>query len=91
MATPREVRGVLKKFRNQVKKASKEIEDVLDLVRELETALETYNADADLDITRGLKAEIRRGKDEIQDLRKLVDKLDNELSDTNRKFHYLET
>lgn len=91
MATAKQVQGVLKKFRNQIKRSTKEIQEVLDLVRELETALKDYNADADLEITRGLKAEIKRGKEEITELRKIVDKLDNELSDTNRKFRNLET
>lgn len=91
MATSREAINVLKKFRQQVGKATREIDEVLALVRDLETALHTFNADEDLEITRGLKAEIQRGKEEIDALRTLVNKLDNELADTKRKFYYLET
>lgn len=91
MATAREVAGVIKKFTRQIDRANKEIEETLALVRELEKALETYNADEDLQITRGLKGDIRKGKKAIDALRKNVDKLDKEFSDTNRKYHYLAT
>lgn len=86
MASTREVQNALKNFRSQIKKATKEIEDTLETVRDLEKNLDTWDADADLEITRGLKSEIDRGKDEISELRKAVDKLEREISDTNRKF-----
>lgn len=89
MATSREVQNILKQFTTQIKKATKEIDDVVDTIRDLEKALETYDADADLDITRGIKREIDRGKEQITELRKSVDKLERELSDTNRKYHNL--
>lgn len=91
MATPREVINKLKKFTQQIERANGEIEEVLKLIRELEKDLETYNADEDLEITRGMKSEINRGKKKITELKKTVNKLEKELSDTNRKYHYLST
>ncbi|MEM6529174.1 MAG: hypothetical protein AAF653_12830 [Chloroflexota bacterium] len=91
MATPAEVRKALKKFSTKIDRANKEIEDVLQTVRELEKVLDTYNADEDLNITRGIKADIRQGKKKVDDLRNNVNKLQKELSDTKRKYHYLAT
>jgi len=91
MATPREVKNALSKFSSKVDRATKEIDDVLDTIRELEKLLETYNADEDLQITRGIKAEIRGGKKKVDNLRNSVNKLQKELSDTKRKYHYLAT
>lgn len=91
MATSREVQNVLGRFRKEIKRATKDITEILEVVEELEKALETYNADEDLDITRGIKGEIRRSKSEVDDLRKQIKKLDRELSDTNKKYHYLAT
>jgi flagellar biosynthesis chaperone FliJ len=89
MANERHVKGALEKFTRSLKDANNYVEDVLQTVRELEEALETYDADADLKITRGIKGEIDRGKKQIQELRKNVDKLDRELSDTNRIYQKL--
>ena len=89
MASPRQVQNTLSKFRSQVDRANNAIEEILETVRDLEQTLKDFDSDEDLDITRGLKREIERGKDEIQDLRRNVDKLDRELSDTNRKFSNL--
>ncbi len=89
MASTRQVQGALRKFRDQIRKASKDIEDVTAAIRDLEKQLEEWDNDTDLEITRGLKKEIERGKDEISDLRKAVDKLEREISDTNRKYHNL--
>ncbi|MGB1286966.1 MAG: hypothetical protein ACPG7F_10565 [Aggregatilineales bacterium] len=91
MATSRQVQSVLKKFTNKIKRANDEIEDTLAVIRELEDALQTFNADEDLNVTRGIKGEIKRGKKEVDELRKNVDKLKRELSDTNRKYHHLAT
>lgn len=89
MANSREVKRVLQRFTKTIKRANDEVEDVLKTIRELEQVLESYNADEDLEITRGIKGEIRRGKNAIDELRKNVDKLDRELGDTNRKYRYL--
>lgn len=91
MATAREVSSMIKRFSKQIERANKEIVETLEIIQELEKALETYNADADLDITRGLKRDINKGKKVVDELRSNVDKLDRELSDTNRKYHYLAT
>lgn len=89
MATTKQVQSALQRFRTKIKKATKEVEEILETIRDLEKTVDEYDADADVEVTRGLKREIDRSKDEITDLRKAVDKLDNELSDTNRKFHKL--
>lgn len=86
MATSRQVKSALAKFTKSMKKANKEIENLTTDIRDLEKALETWDADEDLDITRGIKREIDRGKDEIIELRKNVAKLEREISDTNRKY-----
>lgn len=91
MASSREVQRVLKRFRSEIKRATKDINEILEVVEQLETALEGFNADEDLDVTRGIKGEIRRSKGEVDELRKQIKKLDRELSDTNRKYHYLAT
>ncbi len=91
MASSREVQNVIKRFRSEIKRATKDVEEILEVVQELETALETFNADEDLEITRGIKGEIRRSKAEVDELRKQIKKLDRELSDTNRKYHHLAT
>ncbi|MEL6148728.1 MAG: hypothetical protein AAFV33_02115 [Chloroflexota bacterium] len=91
MATPGEVRKALQQFSKKVDRANKEIEEVLQTVRDLEKVLDTYNADEDLNITRGIKADIRQGKKKVDDLRSNVNKLQKELSDTKRKYHYLAT
>lgn len=91
MATSREVQRVLKRFTKQIDRANSELVDTLEMLKDLEKALEEYNADENLDITRGIKAEIRRGRKQIDELRQNADKLKNELSDTNRKYHYLAT
>ncbi|MEO1289068.1 MAG: hypothetical protein AAFV93_14990, partial [Chloroflexota bacterium] len=65
------------------------ISDLIKVIRDLEKALETFNADEDLDVTRSIKSDIRRGKKEITELRKNIDKLERELKDTNRKYQYL--
>jgi chromosome segregation ATPase len=89
MSSSREVKKVLSRFTKHIKRANEDIEDVLETIHELEEALESYNADEDLTITRGIKGEIKRGKKQIERLRENVDKLDNELSDTSRKYYYL--
>ncbi len=89
MATSRQVEAVLKKFTKSVEDADKYVNDVLETIRDLEAVLKEYDADEDLNITRGVKRQINRGKDKIADLRKSVDKLDRELSDTNRKYQNL--
>ena len=91
MASSREVERVLKRFNKELNNANDEIEHVLKTIKDLEKVLKEFNADEDLDITRGIKGEIRRGKKQIDELRKNVDKLDRELSDTNRKYHFLAT
>jgi len=91
MASSREVQRVLKRFRAEIKRATKDIKEILEVVDELEQALETFNDEEDLDITRGIKGEIRRSKSEVDELRSEIKKLDRELSDTNRKYHYLAT
>ncbi len=91
MASSREVQRVLKRFRSEIKRATRDITEILEVVEELETALEGFNADEDLDITRGIRGEIRRSKGEVDELRQQIKKLDRELSDTNRKYHYLST
>lgn len=89
MASSREVQSVLRRFNADIDEANRIMKQILEAVRELEDVLEHYDADKDLDVNRGLKKEIERGKDQITELRKTVDKLDNELSDTNRKFSNL--
>ncbi len=89
MASSREVQNALSRFREQVARANKEVEDVIELIQQLEEALEGYDEDADLEITRGIRSEIKKGKREIDDLRKSVDRLDRELSDTKRIYHHL--
>ena len=89
MASEREVKRVLERFTKGLRQANKSVEEVLDMIRDLEDALKTYDADADLNITRGIRGEIDRGKKQIAELRKNVDKLDRELSDTNRKYQNL--
>ncbi len=91
MANSNDVKRALVKFRKQIDRANKNVEDVLDTVRDLEKVLEAHNADADLQINRSLRAEINRGKKRIDELRKNVDKLNKELADTKRKYHYLTT
>lgn len=91
MANSNEVKNALVRFRKQIDRANKDIEDVLETVRDLESVLERYDADEDLQVNRSLRAEINRGKKEIDELRKNVDKLNRELSDTKRKYHYLST
>lgn len=89
MATAREVKNILSKFTKEIKRANKDIEEIIDVIRELEKALVTYDANTDLEITRGIQAEIRKGKEEIAELRKNIDKLEREVSDTNRKYQNL--
>lgn len=89
MATTRQVQQALKKFNTAIDRANRDVLDILETIRELEEALEKFDEDEDVNVTRGLKADVRRGKKEIDELRKSVDKLDRELSDTNRKFHNL--
>ncbi|GAB4512792.1 MAG: hypothetical protein OHK0046_12830 [Anaerolineae bacterium] len=89
MATSREVQTILQRFTAQLKNANDEVERLLKVIKELEKALENYDDDADLDITRGIKAEIERGKAQISELRDNVAKLDRELADTNRKYQNL--
>lgn len=89
MATSRQVQNVLKRFTRQLKNANDAVEDLTKMIGELEEALEVFNADEDVDITRGIRGEIKRGKKQITELRKNIDKLDRELGDTNRKYQYL--
>lgn len=89
MATAREVKNILSKFTKEIKRANKDIEEILDVIRDLEKALVTYDANEDLNITRGIQAEIRKGKEEISELRKNINKLEREVSDTNRKYQNL--
>ncbi len=91
MANSNEVKNALVRFRKQIDRANKDIEDVLETVRDLESVLERYDADDNLQVNRSLRAEINRGKKQIDELRKNVDKLNRELSDTKRKYHYLST
>ncbi len=91
MANSNEVKNALVRFRKQIDRANKDIEDVLETVRDLESVLERYDADDNLQVNRSLRAEINRGKKRIDELRKNVDKLNRELSDTKRKYHYLST
>lgn len=91
MATSNEVKNALVKFRKQIDRANKDVEEVLETVRDLEKILEEYNADEDLQINRSLRAEINRGKKRIDELKSNVAKLNKELSDTKRKYHYLAT
>lgn len=86
MASSREVQQVLRDFNEAIDGANKQLTYILEKVRELEQELSTFDADEDLNITRGVKREIDRGKREIEELRRNVDKLDRELSDTNRKY-----
>lgn len=91
MATPKQVQTALKRFSKQIDRANDEIEEVLQTIRDLEKALDEFNADEDLNITRGIKGDIRQGKKKVDELRKNVDRLQKELSDTKRKYHYLAT
>ncbi|MGB7338803.1 MAG: hypothetical protein WBC91_07930 [Phototrophicaceae bacterium] len=76
-------------FYQKLDRSNDDIKDLIKLITELETLLKTYNADEDLEIDRSIKAEIRRGKKQIDELRKNIDKLARELRDTNKKYHYL--
>lgn len=89
MATSREVKNILQKFTAQLRYANNEVKKLNEVIDELEKALDTYDDDEDLEITRGIRREIDRGKSEIEDLRRNVAKLERELSDTNRKYHKL--
>lgn len=91
MATSKQVQSALKRFTNKLDRANDEIKDITKEIADLEKILETYNADEDLEINRSIKAEIRRGKKQVTELRKNIDKLDRELKDTNKKYHYLAT
>lgn len=91
MATSKHVQKILKRFTNQIDHANSEVVETVKLIKELEKALVEYNADEDLEITRGIKAEIKRGRKQVDELRANIKKLDKELSDTNRKYHYLAT
>ncbi|MEM9952100.1 MAG: hypothetical protein AAF846_10890 [Chloroflexota bacterium] len=89
MATSKQVENALERFNRKLDRANDEIKDLIKVIRDLEKALETFNADEDLDVTRSIKSDIRRGKKEITELRKNIDKLERELKDTNRKYQYL--
>ena len=91
MATSKQVEKILKRFTDQLDRANSEVVETMKLIVDLEKALETYNADADLEITRTIKSEITRGRKQVDELRQNIKKLDAELSDTNRKYHYLAT
>lgn len=91
MATSKQVQKILQRFTNQLDRANSEVAETIKLITELEKALEQYNADEDLEITRGIKSEIKRGRKQVDELRGSIKKLDQELSDTNRKYHYLAT
>lgn len=91
MATSKEVQRSLAKFRKEIQQSTKDVQGVLEAIQALESDLETWNADETLDITRGIKTEIKKSKEEVDELRKVVKKLNDELSDTNRKYYYLAT
>ena len=91
MATSKQVQKILQRFTNQLDRANSEVVETVKLIKDLEKALEQYNADEDLEITRGIKSEINRGRKQVDELRANIKELDKELSDTNRKYHYLAT
>lgn len=89
MATAREVQNTLSRFNTQIDRATHEIQDLVQLIRQLEKEVEEFNADEDLDVTRGIKRDVNRSKDAIGDLRTAIEKLEREISDTNRKLSSL--
>lgn len=89
MATSGDVNRALNKYISRIERATREVEDVLAVIRELEAALEAYDNDPEVEITRGIRGTINKSKKRIDDLRGSVRKLDNELSDTNRKYYQL--
>ena len=89
VATSKQVENVLERFNRKLDRANDEIKDLIAVIRDLEQALETFNADENLEITRTIKTDIRRGKKQITELRKNIDQLERELKDTNRKYQYL--
>lgn len=91
MATSKQIENVLERFNKKLDRANDDIKDLLRTIRDLEKALETFNADENAEITRSIKTDIRRGKKHITELRKNIDKLERELKDTNKKYHYLAT
>lgn len=89
MATARQVQSVIKRFVAEIDAANRGIRQLTQTISDMEEALESFNEDEDLDISRSIRGDIDRGKREITELRENIQKLEREISDTNRKFNSL--
>ncbi len=89
MATARQIQSVIKRFVAEIDAANRDIRQLTQTIKEMEEALETFNEDEDIQISRAIRGDIDRGKREISELRENIQRLEREISDTNRKFNNL--
>lgn len=89
MATARQVQSVIKRFVSEVDDANSDIRRLTQTIKDMEEALETFNEDEDLEISRSIRGDIDRGKRQISELRENIQRLEREISDTNRKLNNL--
>lgn len=89
MATARQVQSVIKRFVSEIDDANSNIRRLTETIQEMEEALETFNEDEDLEISRSIRGDIDRGKRQITELRENIQRLEREIGDTNRKLNNL--
>lgn len=89
MATARQVQSVIKRFVSEIDDANSNIRRLTETIQEMEEALETFNEDEDLEISRSIRGDIDRSKRQITELRENIQRLEREIGDTNRKLNNL--